>query len=154
VWVSDWGANAILRFDPKTEKFEPFPLPDRYARVRRLATDGDASTTSLGRANLRPTAPMRSYRHSGRSVKRPPTLVGSGKPFDGTPGYITTPYVIDIFGDSLQMATSKPYRYDRRRNDSAEHSEGLRIQWPLSTDLWLPALILTGLVLISHRTSP
>ena len=37
VWVSDWGANAILRFDPKTEKFESFPLPDRYAGVRQLA---------------------------------------------------------------------------------------------------------------------
>src|SRR5439155_15825877 len=29
VWVSDWGANAILRFDPKTEKFGSFLLPDR-----------------------------------------------------------------------------------------------------------------------------
>jgi streptogramin lyase len=37
VWVSDWGTNAILRFDPKTEKFEPFPLDDRYAGVRQLA---------------------------------------------------------------------------------------------------------------------
>jgi sugar lactone lactonase YvrE len=37
VWVSDWGANAILRFDPKTERFESFPLPDSYANVRQLA---------------------------------------------------------------------------------------------------------------------
>jgi hypothetical protein len=37
VWVSDWGANAILRFDPNTGKFESFPLPDRYANVRQLA---------------------------------------------------------------------------------------------------------------------
>jgi virginiamycin B lyase len=37
VWVSDWGANAILRFDPKTEKFESFPLHDPYASVRQLA---------------------------------------------------------------------------------------------------------------------
>ena len=27
VWVSDWGANAIVRFDPKAEKFEAFPPP-------------------------------------------------------------------------------------------------------------------------------
>jgi virginiamycin B lyase len=26
-----------LHFDPKTEKFESFPLPDRYAGVRQLA---------------------------------------------------------------------------------------------------------------------
>jgi hypothetical protein len=37
VWVRDWGRNAILRFDPKTEKFESFPLPDYYASVRQLA---------------------------------------------------------------------------------------------------------------------
>jgi len=37
VWVSDWGANAILRFDPKSERFESFPLPDSYANVRQLA---------------------------------------------------------------------------------------------------------------------
>ena len=27
----------LLRFDPKTEKFESFPLPDSYASVRQLA---------------------------------------------------------------------------------------------------------------------
>ena len=37
VWISDWGANAILRFDPKAERFEAFPLPDSYASVRQLA---------------------------------------------------------------------------------------------------------------------
>jgi virginiamycin B lyase len=37
VWVSDWGANAILRFDPKTEKFEALPLPNSYVSVRQLA---------------------------------------------------------------------------------------------------------------------
>ena len=37
MWVSDWGANVILRFDPKSEKFDSFPLPDPYASVRQLA---------------------------------------------------------------------------------------------------------------------
>jgi virginiamycin B lyase len=37
VWVSDWGANAILLFDPNTENFDSFPLPDPYASVRQLA---------------------------------------------------------------------------------------------------------------------
>ena len=37
VWLSDWGANAILRFDPNTEKFESFPLSDPSANVRQLA---------------------------------------------------------------------------------------------------------------------
>jgi streptogramin lyase len=37
VWVSDWGTNAILRFDPKAEKVESFSLPDFYASVRQLA---------------------------------------------------------------------------------------------------------------------
>ena len=29
--------NAILRFDPKTEKFESFSLSDPYPNVRQLA---------------------------------------------------------------------------------------------------------------------
>jgi len=37
VWVSDWSSNAILHFDPNKEKFESFPLPDRYTSVRQLA---------------------------------------------------------------------------------------------------------------------
>ena len=37
VWVSDWGTNAILRFDPKSEGFESFSLPDYYASVRQLS---------------------------------------------------------------------------------------------------------------------
>jgi hypothetical protein len=54
VWVSDWGANAILRFDPKTEKFEAFPLPDRYAGVRQLAgRKGSLGSRIGGRQALR-----------------------------------------------------------------------------------------------------
>ena len=37
MWVSDWSANAILRFDPKAEKLESFPLRDPYASVRQRA---------------------------------------------------------------------------------------------------------------------
>jgi virginiamycin B lyase len=52
VWVSDWGANVILRFDPKTEKFESFPLPDSYASVRQLA----GRKGEVGGPNPRPTS--------------------------------------------------------------------------------------------------
>ena len=27
VWLSDWGSNALVGFDPTTETFEQFPLP-------------------------------------------------------------------------------------------------------------------------------
>ena len=27
VWISDFGSNAMIRFDPSTEKFQSFPLP-------------------------------------------------------------------------------------------------------------------------------
>lgn len=37
VWLGDWGANTILRFDPQIEKFQSFPLPDRYAGLRQFA---------------------------------------------------------------------------------------------------------------------
>jgi virginiamycin B lyase len=36
VWVSDFGANALVRFDPERETFRSFPLPSRGARVRQL----------------------------------------------------------------------------------------------------------------------
>jgi virginiamycin B lyase len=36
-WVSDWGAKALPRFDPKPQKVEFSPPPDRAARVRQLA---------------------------------------------------------------------------------------------------------------------
>jgi virginiamycin B lyase len=37
VWVSDFGANAILKFDPLTELFESFPSDKQDAAVRQMA---------------------------------------------------------------------------------------------------------------------
>ena len=36
VWLTDFGANAIVRFDPETETFQPFPLESQPANVRQL----------------------------------------------------------------------------------------------------------------------
>ena len=36
VWVTDFVANAILRFDPATEKFDSFPSNKRGAAVRQM----------------------------------------------------------------------------------------------------------------------
>jgi virginiamycin B lyase len=36
VWLSDFGANAIVRFDPETETFVSFPLPDPDGAVRQI----------------------------------------------------------------------------------------------------------------------
>jgi virginiamycin B lyase len=36
VWVSDWGANALLRFDPATETFQSFPHALGGADVRQI----------------------------------------------------------------------------------------------------------------------
>src|SRR3954468_5297903 len=36
VWLTDFGANAIVRFDPATERFTSFPLPSDDAAVRQL----------------------------------------------------------------------------------------------------------------------
>jgi virginiamycin B lyase len=36
VWLSDFGANALVRFDPVTETFETFPLPSSPANVRQI----------------------------------------------------------------------------------------------------------------------
>jgi virginiamycin B lyase len=36
VWLSDFGANAIVRFDSATETFTSFPLPSVDGEVRQL----------------------------------------------------------------------------------------------------------------------
>lgn len=36
VWLSDFGANALVRFDPVREAFDVFPLPGPGASVRQL----------------------------------------------------------------------------------------------------------------------
>jgi virginiamycin B lyase len=36
VWLSDFGANALVRFDPKTKKFTRVPLPSSPANVRQI----------------------------------------------------------------------------------------------------------------------
>jgi virginiamycin B lyase len=42
VWLSDFGANALVRFDPETEKFTTIPLPSSPANVRQiLGRDGE-----------------------------------------------------------------------------------------------------------------
>jgi virginiamycin B lyase len=36
VWLSDFGGDVIVRFDPTTEQFTVFTLPTRGARVRQI----------------------------------------------------------------------------------------------------------------------
>src|SRR5439155_419545 len=36
VWLSDWAANAVVRFDPERESFEVFPSDRPAANVRQL----------------------------------------------------------------------------------------------------------------------
>ena len=36
VWASDWGANAVVRFDPASEKFASIALPREGAGIRQI----------------------------------------------------------------------------------------------------------------------
>ena len=36
VWLSDFGANALVRFDPVTERFTRVALPSAGAAVRQI----------------------------------------------------------------------------------------------------------------------
>ena len=42
VWISDFGSNAMIRFDPSVEKFQSFPLPtpDAKASIARETRRG------------------------------------------------------------------------------------------------------------------
>ncbi len=36
VWLSDFGANALVRFDPASETFTSFELPSPDAAIRQI----------------------------------------------------------------------------------------------------------------------
>jgi virginiamycin B lyase len=36
VWLSDFGANAMVRFNPELETFEVFDLPSPGAQIRQI----------------------------------------------------------------------------------------------------------------------
>ena len=36
VWASEWSSNAMLRFDPGSEKFEVLSLPRPAASIRQI----------------------------------------------------------------------------------------------------------------------
>jgi virginiamycin B lyase len=53
VWLTDFMTNAIVRFDPKTEKFESFPSNKRGAQVRQmLGRPGEAWGAESGNDRL------------------------------------------------------------------------------------------------------
>ena len=53
VWVTDFPGNAIVRFDPRTEKFESFPSDRENANVRQmLGRPGEAWGAELGTDRL------------------------------------------------------------------------------------------------------
>ena len=53
VWLTDFMTNAIVRFDPKTEKFESFPSDKRGANVRQmLGRPGEAWGAESGTSRL------------------------------------------------------------------------------------------------------
>src|SRR6516162_2991394 len=54
VWLSEWAANAIVRFDPATEKFESFPSNRKNANVRQmLGRKGETWIAESGTERIR-----------------------------------------------------------------------------------------------------
>jgi virginiamycin B lyase len=54
VWLSEWTANAIVRFDPATEKFESFPSNRKNANVRQmLGRKGETWIAESGTERIR-----------------------------------------------------------------------------------------------------
>src|SRR5690606_9475492 len=53
VWLTDFDANAIVRFDPDSERFESFPSDRPTAAVRQmLGRDGEAWGAESGTDRL------------------------------------------------------------------------------------------------------
>jgi virginiamycin B lyase len=36
VWLSDFGHNSLVRFEPATEAFTSFPLPSENGNIRQI----------------------------------------------------------------------------------------------------------------------
>ena len=36
VWLTDWSTNAVVRFDPQTQKFDSFPSDRAQSNVRQM----------------------------------------------------------------------------------------------------------------------
>jgi virginiamycin B lyase len=53
VWLTEWTTNAIVRFDPVTEKFDSFPSTKDQANVRQmLGRSGEAWGAESGTDRL------------------------------------------------------------------------------------------------------
>jgi virginiamycin B lyase len=53
VWLTDFGANALVRFDPARQRFDSFPLPQQGANVRQLlGRDGEVWGAESGTDRL------------------------------------------------------------------------------------------------------
>jgi virginiamycin B lyase len=53
VWLSDFGANALVRFDPARRRFESFRLPQEGANIRQLlGRDGEVWGAESGTDRL------------------------------------------------------------------------------------------------------
>ena len=53
VWLTDWSINAIVRFDPATERFESYVSNRDQANVRQmLGRDGEAWGAESGTDRL------------------------------------------------------------------------------------------------------
>jgi virginiamycin B lyase len=53
VWLTDWSANAIVKFDPATEKFQRFESNRSHAGVRQmLGRPGEAWGAESGNDRL------------------------------------------------------------------------------------------------------
>jgi virginiamycin B lyase len=53
VWLTDFGANSLVRFDPARQRFESFRLPQQGANVRQLlGRDGEVWGAESGTDRL------------------------------------------------------------------------------------------------------
>jgi virginiamycin B lyase len=65
VWLSEWGANAVVRFDPFSETFETFPSDRPNAEVRQmLGHKGEVWIAESGTERIR----VIRYGHASKQV--------------------------------------------------------------------------------------
>jgi hypothetical protein len=81
VWLSDFGSNALVRFDPTIEQFTSFPLPTNPGDVRQIPR---TTRRSVGRG-IRCRQARRGALLIGRRFDRPVAPAGFAKDFPTLP---------------------------------------------------------------------
>ena len=146
VWVSQWGANSVYAFDPKTEQFKPVPGSKSGAEVRQILA-GQILIPESGNARVvivntaAPVTTSRGHRRLRTGVERAAERAAARRPEQRAfqvciSCHSLDPAVTDQPGPNLNGIIGRPIAVDRLQ----VHRRALQA-FAKKNGKWTPALI-------------